>query len=177
MRHRWLAAILATASTLVACEDRAATPVTGPSATVPDPDSARRTGKVVAVDDQAFAAELDVAMREARRTAASARRRWMESQGGSDIWSVKWAAPVIGGDGAGRTEHVWITPLRWTANRIEGVLLNQPAREIGAARGDLVGFPADELSDWLHEHRTGRGDLERVDGGFTITVIERHDHR
>lgn len=144
--------------------------------------------EVVPVESDALAQELDAAIAQARRSSAAARLRWMEddrlgrlggtmlerSRGTDDEavrWSVKWAAPVLHGDGAGRVEHVWIRPLQWTPQRIEGVLLSAPRRAIGYDVGDMVGVPATELSDWLRE------DSGRREGGFTITVLDRWAQR
>ena len=69
-------------------------------------------------------------------------------------------------------EHVWVRPLEWSPFRIEGVLLSAPRADIGALQGDLVSFPIEELSDWVHmidvNGAAGR------DGGFTLEVLERH---
>ncbi len=107
--------------------------------------------------------DLAAAIRQARATAEAARRQF----GGGDDggWAVKWAAPTADG----HVEHVWVVPLAWSRFRIEGRLASPPQRALtgGWSTGDLVSFPAEELSDWLH--RVGDGTSE---GGFTVHLLE-----
>ena len=138
----------------------------------------------VGVGDPALRRELEEASRQARRTADQARRQWNASAVNErDRWAVKWAAPVLRAsdtDSASNmdrppTEHVWVLPVSWNAWRIEGVLASTPRHRIGYAGGDLVGFPTDELADWIH---TLDGPVDEAfdgkrEGGFTVQVLER----
>ena len=141
----------------------------------------------VGVRDEALEQELRDAAAQAQRTARTARERWLEAPPSArDHWAVKWAAPLTrgdelrpGGDDAPPerppVEYVWVIPVSWSPWRIEGVLASTPQRRIGYVVGDLVGFPVDELADWVHTqdgpvHSHFRG---RREGGFTVRVLER----
>jgi uncharacterized protein YegJ (DUF2314 family) len=164
----WLAVLAA-----AACEQgeppRALDP---PPQTTPDVGSAWRTldgSAGVAVAGSADDPVLAAAIERARSTAGRARERWQADPKGRDAWAVKWAAPTVGGD----VEHVWVRPLAWSRFRIEGRLASPPQAELACGRqaGDLVSFPAEELSDWLH---LLDGTLDgRREGGFTIDALER----
>ena len=143
----------------------------------------------VVVDAAVMAQQLDAAIAEARRTAGAARERWREevlrarrddgegsgtshAEGeGSSAWAIKWAAPVVAPIERGGLEHVWVRPTRWSGQRIEGVLLSTPRRDIGFVAGQAVSFPASELTDWLRDDGGSR------EGGFTIEVLERWSSR
>lgn len=140
--------------------------------------------------DAKLASRLTAATAEARKTLNDARQRWQF--GGSDDqkhWWVKWAAPIVTdasvtGDPDPR-EQVWVQPVNWTAFRIEGVLCSKPVSDLACGKmlGELVSFPVDELSDWLHEV-TVSGGGESPDGkpqgpgktahegGYTMAVLE-----
>lgn len=120
----------------------------------------------VAEDDPAMTA----AIAEARATAAEARARWaLASSDEREWWSVKWGAPTTSGD----IEHIWVTPVSWSGFRIEGWLANEPIAELECGRrlGQMVSFPIDELSDWVH-FLEQRFDGPR-EGGFTIDALEQ----
>lgn len=133
-----------------------------------------RTARL-SVEHDEIRLQLAAAIEQARSTAANARDRWRETpESQRHRWAVKWAAPILDDEGA--VEHVWIQPLHWSPFRIEGILLSRPDRPLDAsgsspARGDLVSFPASELSDWVKWHTDEPND--RRDGGFTIAVLER----
>ncbi len=115
-------------------------------------------------------AELAAAVERARATVQEARTRWLASSGDDrERWGIKWAAPTADGT----IEHLWVVPVTWTRFRVEGRLANQPQRELECGRnaGELVSFPADELSDWVH-FLQGRADGPR-EGGFTMELLER----
>jgi uncharacterized protein YegJ (DUF2314 family) len=113
--------------------------------------------------------QMEAAIERARATVEKARLQWQADPGGRDAWAVKWAAPTVGGG----VEHVWVRPLSWTRFRIEGRLASQPQTPLicGRVAGELVGFPAEQLSDWLHL-LGGTVDGPR-EGGFTIDVLEQ----
>ena len=126
------------------------------------------TGHAVAADDAdvTLAEGLATATAEARATAERARTAWMAaSPTDRATWAIKWAAPTE----AGGTEHVWVVPVSWSPFRIEGRLVSTPQTRLAceAGEGDIVGFPIEELSDWVR--RLSTGDRE---GGFTIEVLE-----
>jgi uncharacterized protein YegJ (DUF2314 family) len=112
---------------------------------------------------------LAEATARARETAEAARRRWLETPAaGRSRWAVKWAARTVDGG----IEHLWVEPVRWSPFRVEGRLANPPSRELvtGKRRDDLVGFPLDDLADWVH-FATDDPEGPR-EGGFTIDVLE-----
>lgn len=119
--------------------------------------------------------QLAAAIEQARNTADEAREHWRKApESQQHRWAVKWAAPVVGDDDA--VEHLWVRPRHWSRFRIEGELLNEPDRPLDApvdtpGRGDIVSFPAKELSDWVRWHDDDPAG--RRDGGFTIEVVER----
>jgi uncharacterized protein YegJ (DUF2314 family) len=140
---------------------------------------------VVAVNDPAVERELERATGEARRTLDDARQRWSVAKlEERTLWAVKWAAPLAenadgqahaapAGDAAGQSvEHVWVRPLTWSAFRIEGVLLSAPTMslECGRASGEIVGFPIDQISDWIHfaSHQAEAA----FEGGYTVRVLQ-----
>ncbi len=112
--------------------------------------------------------ELAEAIALARAAAEGARLRWRADTAGRDDWAVKWAAPTLDGG----IEHVWVRPVSWTRFRIEGWLASPPTAELlcGKRSGELVSFPADELSDWV---RCPAGTEGRREGGFTVEVLGR----
>ncbi len=125
--------------------------------------------------DAALREALDAASRQARDTAAEARELWRQARPDErERWLIKWAAPVLDelGQPTGRVEHVWVRPLAWSPFRVEGVLASMPRGRIGHEAGDLVGFPIEELSDWVFKIE-GRIDGPRR-GGFTVEVLEKH---
>jgi uncharacterized protein YegJ (DUF2314 family) len=114
---------------------------------------------------------LAEAVGRAQASAEEARRRWRADPAGGDDWAVKWAAPTVGGG----VEHVWIRPVTWSRFRIEGWLVSHPQAKLlcGRKAGELVSFPAEELSDWVH---LADGTMDgRREGGFTIDLLE-HRH-
>jgi uncharacterized protein YegJ (DUF2314 family) len=115
--------------------------------------------------------QLAEAIERARSTAAQARRRWRAGPGAGSSWAIKWAAPTI----RGGVEHVWVRPVSWSRFRIEGRLASPPHAELvcGRKAGELVSFPIEEMSDWLH---LLDGTIDgRREGGFTIDLLEeRH---
>ena len=120
----------------------------------------------VAADDPHLAAAIG----RARSTAGQARDRWRAADAHDRArWAVKWAAPTADGG----VEHVWVRPVVWTRFRIEGRLANPPTEplESGRLAGELVSFPAEQLSDWVHLVE-GPGDGPR-EGGFTMDLLEQ----
>lgn len=172
------------------CADDTEGPPQQPAPLASRPETEPRDEPVV-VDAAVMAQELDAAIAEARRTSGAARERWQEdhlrarreagdaddadlaggTERGLSAWAIKWAAPVVGPIDRGGIEHVWVRPTRWSAQRIEGLLLSAPRRDIGAVAGEVVSFPARELTDWLRDDGRDR------EGGFTIEVLERWARR
>src|SRR5262245_39893069 len=140
----------------------------------------------VAVDDALIQQDLREASEQARATAAEAHARWaVASAEDRGRWAIKWAAPAASSASADRApavEHVWVVPLTWSAFRIEGVLSSGPINELagGHRQGDLVSFPIEEMSDWIHftdgeVSSSGPASTDphgAVEGGFTIKVLE-----
>jgi uncharacterized protein YegJ (DUF2314 family) len=134
----------------------------------------------ITIIEAAAQAKLDAASVEARKSMGAACERWRRaSEADRQRWLVKWAAPVNGDASATQldealasVEHVWVLPVQWSEFRIEGVLISQPVRELscGKRAGDLVGFAADELSDWLGH--SGAGSSAAREGGFTLKALE-----
>jgi hypothetical protein len=133
-------------------------------------------------------------MEQARKTAEQARQRWLyTSSDDRPRWAVKWAAPLAGkptrsvrgtggatGDDAegGNVEHVWVSPVHWSPFRIEGVLASTPVNDLacGKTLGDLVSFPIEELSDWIHfgtatASAAGSDPNAPHEGGFTVQLL------
>ena len=140
---------------------------------------------VVAVNEPAVRQQLEQATNEARRTLNDARMRWGVSKPEErSLWAVKWAAPLAeravdhdeatptGGAANESVEHIWIQPLTWSAFRIEGALLSTPTRalECGRTSGEIVSFPVDEVSDWIH-FASEQADAA-FEGGFTVRVLQ-----
>jgi len=151
----------------------------------PSPWQSNGDGWRIALPEHAQDEELADVIAQARLTASDARERWLKTpESERDNWAVKWAAPLdfvfdenndddVGGDGEyAAVEHVWVRPLHWSPFRIEGVLISDPVNKLhkGRVRGDLVSFPIEELSDWVHFID---GDAQgRREGGFTIDALE-----
>ncbi len=139
---------------------------------------------VIAVNDPAVERQLERALGEARRTLDDARQRWNVAKPQERaLWAVKWAAPLARhGEGQGpattppeageSVEHIWVRPLTWSAFRVEGVLLSTPTRalECGRTSGEIVGFPIDEISDWIHFASEQAN--AAFEGGFTVRVLQ-----
>lgn len=149
----------------------------------PSPWQSDGQGWLIALPEHEDDARLATAIAQARLTAADARERWLESpESERTNWAVKWAAPLQydrGNDNdekaetdSDAVEHVWVMPMHWSPFRIEGVLISDPVNTLHneRARGDLVSFPIEELSDWVHFVK-GDPDGARV-GGFTIDALE-----
>ena len=112
---------------------------------------------------------LEAAAAEARLAALGARERWsLLGEGSRRGWFIKWAAPTEDG---GR-EYLWVEPLHWSEFRIEGRIASEPQRALAwsRARGDTVGFPAEELVDWIAPGPGELGTPKR--GGFTVKELE-----
>jgi hypothetical protein len=154
---------------------------------------------VVAVDDPAIQRELKDATAEAHRTLPDARQRWSIAKPAERaVWAVKWAAPLAprvaeaqdlsaGSSPPAKeedtvaaslpVEHVWVQPVNWSQFRIEGVLLATPAGalECGRSAGEIVSFPIDELSDWIHfASDPSAQSVPTFEGGYTVSVLEKH---
>lgn len=131
---------------------------------------------VVAVDDDPTIRALARATAEARRTANDARERWTIAKAAEHrLWAVKWAAPLAdssSGDHVPPMEYVWVQPVNWSPFRIEGVLLSVPTAPLECRRvqGEMVSFPIDELSDWMHFASESPG--AAFEGGYTVRVLE-----
>ncbi|MHC4415898.1 MAG: DUF2314 domain-containing protein [Planctomycetota bacterium] len=124
----------------------------------------------IALSSESDDPELAAAIARARATVEDARRRWLATPAGGDRggWAVKWAAPAVDGP----VEHVWVRPESWTGFRIEGRLASPPHHELlcGRVQGERVGFPVEELTDWVH---LIDGAIDgRREGGFTIDLLE-----
>ncbi len=116
-------------------------------------------------DDQAMQAAFDLA----RKTAVEARWRWVNSTPSErENWAIKWAAPTVDGG----VEYVWVVPVAWSPFRIEGRLASPVQNELlcGKNLDEFVGFPIEELADWLFL-REGEINGYR-DGGFTVILLE-----
>ncbi len=145
----------------------------------PPPDTAKslwqneNDSEVVAIPHESDDKELVAAIAEARRTADAARTRWTAaSPDERNRWSVKWAAPTANDE----VEHVWVQPINWSAFRIEGILLSKPVAELANARtlGEIVSFPIDELTDWLHftSSNPNPTSADPHEGGYTVKLLE-----
>lgn len=166
---------------LAACEhappDRA-TPTTSPETPVRSPVLWKHLNEatVVAVNDQSIENALVEATRQAQQSLEDARKRWAVAKPAErSLWAVKWAAPLrIDPDSRSpRTiEYVWVQPVNWSPFRIEGVLLSTPTSPLdcGRSRGEIVGFPIDELTDWMHV--ASEAPDAAFEGGFSVKVLE-----
>ena len=159
------------------CEEQPAiAPAEPPLTSAPDGSAWRTAGgsERVAAPPIGTDPELSAAFEEARSTAAQARGKWASgSEAARTGWAIKWAAPTA----QGGVEHIWVRPTSWTRHRIEGWLANAPQTDLtcGRGQGDLVSFPAEELSDWARF--TEASPEQPVEGGFTIRVLEaRYGH-
>ncbi len=144
---------------------------TAPEDVQPSPRAAEN-GVFDASATDALATAMDAAMEQGRATLPDAQARWADqSPVMQERWSVKWAWPAVGGG----TEYVWVTPVRWTAFRIEGTLTNAPVDEHDPPheQGDLVSFPVSEAVDWVH---WPTGDVSgSFEGGFTIEAFRAYE--
>jgi len=152
--------------------------------------------EVVAVDDALAQQALESATAEARRSLDDARQRWTVANAAErHLWAIKWAAPRApaaaqgGGDAAAaanaadgasagepQVEHVWVQPINWSPFRIEGRLLSPPAAalESGRTQGEIVSFPVDEVSDWIHfSEDPAVNPAATFEGGYTVKVLEQ----
>jgi len=168
----WLVAAAATTA-LAGCgleEPEPAPPAASVGATAPAPSPwhiAEGDDAMIAVSGS-FAVELAAASVEARATAADASDRWRDEPPGARArWAVKWRAETSGGG----VEFVWVEPLHWSHHRIEGRLASIPNAELacGKTRDDLVGFPTEELADWIRE---ADDPATPPEGGFTVKLLE-----
>ena len=71
-------------------------------------------------------------------------------------------APVTQGD---EREHLWLSPVRVTAGRFEGIVANVPEYVHGLAMGDTLRLSPDSISDWMLIDR------DTVYGGYTVYVL------
>jgi hypothetical protein len=179
------------ASALTACEPTQPEPP--PPASAPERETRRpdlwthiKGATVVAVNDPDLQRDLAKASASAQATLNDARQRWAVSKPGErTLWAVKWAAPLApppssdpahdaGGnvEKRGTDEHVWVRPLNWSAFRIEGVLLSDPTStlECRRTRGEIVSFPIEEVSDWVHF--ASEAPESAFEGGYTMKVLE-----
>jgi len=162
---------LLVASTLAGCVEEPAPPPAQPAAA---PSSAWKDvngARVVAADESADAA-LAAAIKQAQATAETARARWAAAhENERERWAIKWAAPTTDR----QAEHVWVRPVNWSPFRVEGVLISQPVvdLECGRREGELVSFPVEELSDWIHYLDESAANAGReFEGGFTVQSLE-----
>jgi uncharacterized protein YegJ (DUF2314 family) len=115
-------------------------------------------------------------MEQARATAEQARQKWLYTAADDrPRWSVKWAAPLAG-NVTERTEHVWVSPVHWSPFRIEGVLASTPVNDLACGKhlGELVSFPIEELSDWIHFANVPAANADPTaphEGGFTVQLL------
>jgi hypothetical protein len=140
---------------------------------------------IVAVNDPAVERALADAGAAARKSLDDARQRWAIAKPAErGLWAVKWAAPLApplsqsapasepAAAGAASVEHIWVQPINWSPFRIEGVLLSTPrgALECGRSAGEIVSFPIDELSDWIHF--ASEAPDAPFEGGYSVKVLE-----
>lgn len=208
--------IIVTALPFAGCDrqDKPVTPAAAPgTSAAPSLWQVQDRATIVAVPvhadqpaDIELATALTAATQEARQTAETARQRWQAaSETDRPNWSIKWAAPLARGESAKQkaqspasdvrglepaeaVEQVWVQPVTWSAFRIEGVLASKPVSELacGKAFGELVSFPIDELTDWLHilptpaagsdiapgPNATQPAIAQAREGGYTIKALE-----
>lgn len=176
--HGFIAALLVLAANvaLVACDRSSSPPLPSGGVTAakprPSPWRLREGSQQAAVPSDVENPALAAAIEHARATADEARMRWSAAPPDQrSRWAVKWAAPTE----SGGVEHVWVRPSNWSTFRIEGVLDSPPQSPLacGKSAGELVGFPIEELTDWIY---AVDGDFAgRREGGFTIDAIERQN--
>jgi uncharacterized protein YegJ (DUF2314 family) len=134
----------------------------------------------VALDADADDEALAAAIARARETAEAARLAWhAKPPTDRSGWAIRWAAPTADGG----LEYLWVEPINWSRHRIEGRLANPPQRELACGKGldDLVGFPVEQLADWIAppgEGLSGAASEENgagaaLAGGFTVRLMEQ----
>ena len=141
--------------------DDVATAPPAPPALWSEVDGSQQVVLTPDAEDEALRAAIE----RARDTAEDARRRWLATPPDErGEWAVKWCAPTDDGG----IEYVWVEPMTWSPFRIEGRLASPPRRALacGRALDEIVGFPVEELVDWMREG------AER-EGGFTVEVLEQ----
>ena len=152
------ALLLALVAVGAACETREPPPASTTPAPAPAAD--RPAGLWRTVDDSPQLAiargaddpALAEAVARARSSAPEAQERWRDTppdrRGG---WGIKWRAPTVD-EGV---EYLWVEPLAWSRFRIEGRLASPPQRALACGKGqdELVGFPIEELVDWVRYER------------------------
>lgn len=170
MRRLGVVAVLLAA--MAGCDEQPAiAPAEMPLSPAPDGPAWRRGNgsEMVATPPPDADPQLAAAITQARSTADQARRKWASTPAQArGSWAVNWAAPTVDGG----VEYVWVRPTGWSQYRIEGWLANPPqaALACGRVQGELVSFPADELSDWA---RFAEDDPDHpVEGGFTIRLLD-----
>ena len=116
-----------------------------------------------------FSELMQEAIARAHETAVTAQREWRTATPEeAERWMIKWAAPTLDDT----VEYLWVRPLVWTDFRIEGILLNTPVRETGYDAGGMVGFPIEEMADWVYLIDGDMSSARR--GGFTIDVLQSY---
>lgn len=132
------------------------------------PDAGGLSSHVVMPADEVD--ELADLMKEAQRTAAAAQAEFVASLPHERLqYLVLWMATTADGS----CELVWVRPVSWSPFRIEGELKSEPTNtlESGAAAGDMVSFPIEELADWLVRDPAQANRI--VKGASTLKAIEQ----
>jgi uncharacterized protein YegJ (DUF2314 family) len=141
----------------------------------PSPWSFREGAAIVSVSEDQDDPNLVAAIAKARATSAEARQNWLKAdETQRQNWYIKWAAPTADQS----VEHVWVQPINWSQFRVEGRLVNAPVRELidGKAEGDVVSFPIEELSDWIHAANATSGAIDfnaPYEGGYTVKLLQQ----
>jgi uncharacterized protein YegJ (DUF2314 family) len=108
--------------------------------------------------DQHHAA-MQIAVKEARKTVEKFITALEHPGPGQQDFEVK--KPFIQGN---QVEHIWLSDVRYTGNRFEGRIDNQPRKIGGLKLGQIVSVKPKEISDWLYV------DNGKLVGGYTVRV-------
>ena len=180
-RARYIVKLLCAALACLLCSCDRQQPQSPPAATTqastrPSLWRTLESASPVAVVSPGDELKLRAAIEQARSSAEQARQKWFyASADDRPRWAVKWAAPLVGKP-ADQTEHVCVAPVHWSPFRIEGVLASTPVKDLACGKhlGDLVSFPVEEISDWIHftTQPASAAELSSPhEGGFTLQLL------
>lgn len=77
------------------------------------------------------------------------RAREQQAESADSLFLVKLGFEIEDGACDVSHEHMWFRVLRIRGGRAEGELLNEPVYVTGLAKGQVIAFGTDQLSDWL----------------------------
>lgn len=115
-------------------------------------------GKIIYVpnDDKAMSAAID----KARATNATFIAALEKPAPGQSSFSVK-----VGFVDGKKTEHMWLSPVRFDGKAFQGVVNNQPESVKNVKMGQTVSIEPLQISDWMFVEDG------KLKGGYTIRAL------